>query len=116
MAKAQVKEQDIAVTGKTKRILALDLIRGYFLLVIAINHIELYPNGYDLFTGKGRLFVSAAEGFFFMSGLLIGMVYRRRLQLGMKFVFKKMWKRALQLYVGSVVTTLLFVGWAVASN
>jgi hypothetical protein len=102
-------EQDIAVTTNTNnRIYALDIIRGLFLIVILINHIEMYPNLFDLFTGRGRLLVSAAEGFFFMSGLLVGMVYRRRLSLGMKFVFTKMWKRAGELYIGSILLTLLF--------
>ena len=112
----QVQESDVGVAGKSRRILALDLLRGFFLLVIMIDHIELFPNGFDFFTGKGRLFVSAAEGFFFMSGLLIGMVYKRRLHLGMKFIFMKMWKRAAQLYLASIFFTLLFVVWAVVSN
>src|SRR3954466_14178860 len=95
-------QEDIVVKSKTprsRRILAFDLIRGFFLLIIMVDHIELYPNGFDVFTGKGRLWVSAAEGFFFISGLLIGMVYRRRLALGMKFIFKKMWRRAAELYI-----------------
>jgi len=93
---------------KSNRIVEFDVLRGWFLINILINHIELYPNGFDYFTGRGRLFVSAAEGFFFMSGLLVGLVYKRRLQFGMRFIFKKMWYRALELYVGSVVLTLLF--------
>ena len=99
-----------------QRIKSLDILRGYFLVVILINHIELYPSGFDLFTGRGRLLVSAAEGFFFMSGLLVGMVYKRRLALGMRFIFRKMWKRAFQLYLGSVVLTLLFTALAIFLN
>src|SRR3954462_14501653 len=111
-------EQDIAVTTtrQNNRIYALDIIRGFFLIVIMINHIELYPNFFDLFTGRGRLLVSAAEGFFFMSGLLIGMVYKRRIALGMRFIFKKMWKRAFVLYIASVFFTLLFTLLAVHFN
>ena len=108
---ADSKENDVAVAGKTKRILSLDLLRGFFLLVIMIDHVELYPNGWDFFTGKGRLWVSAAEGFFFMSGLLIGMMYKRRLHLGMKFIFKKMWTRAAQLYAAGVGFTFFYLGW-----
>ena len=108
---AQIKESDIAIAGKTKRILSLDLLRGFFLIVIMIDHVELYPNGWDFLTGKGRLWVSAAEGFFFMSGLLIGMMYKRRLHLGMKFIFKKMWTRAAELYVAGVTLTLIFLCW-----
>jgi hypothetical protein len=107
---------DAAIAGKSQRILAFDLIRGIFLLVIMVDHIELYPNGLDLFTGKGRLWVSAAEGFFFMSGLLIGMVYKRRLYLGMKFIFKRMWLRAAELYVVGVGLTFVFLAWAIYSN
>jgi hypothetical protein len=105
---ADTQERDIAVSGKTKRILSFDIIRGFLLLVILVGHIELPPNFYDFFTGRGRLFVSAAEGFFFLSGLLVGMVYRRRVGLGMRFIFKKMWARAAELYVGSVVLTLVY--------
>lgn len=111
------QDQDIAVTtGKTKRIYAFDVIRGIFLVVILVNHVELYPNLFDLFTGRGRLLVSAAEGFFFMSGLLVGMVYRRRLVNGFKFVFSSMWTRALELYVGSIILTLLFTAGAIYLN
>ncbi len=109
-------EEDIAVKGKTKRILAFDLMRGFFLLVIMVDHIELYPNGLDVFTGKGRLWVSAAEGFFFMSGLLIGMIYRRRLALGMKYIFTKMWKRAAELYIAGVGLTLFYLSWVEFSH
>lgn len=110
--------EDITLSAKTtsQRIVALDIIRGFFLIVILIDHIELYPNGFDLFTGRGRLLVSAAEGFFFMSGLLVGMVYKRRIAQGMRFVFKKMWTRALELYIGSVLLSLLFTAAAVYLN
>lgn len=110
------RQEDIVGAGKTKRILAFDLIRGFFLMMIMVDHIELYPNGWDFFTGKGRLWVSAAEGFFFLSGLLIGMMYKRRLHLGMKFIFKKMWKRAAQLYVAGVGSTFLFLAWVDFTN
>ena len=100
-----------AKVPKTQRILTFDLLRGFFLLVIMIDHIELYPNGFDFLTGKGRLWVSAAEGFFFMSGLLIGMIYKRRIHFGMKFIFKKMWIRAAELYAAGVGFTFLYLGW-----
>ncbi|HVS78904.1 MAG TPA: OpgC domain-containing protein [Candidatus Saccharimonadales bacterium] len=107
-------EEDVVVKAnvpRTKRILAFDLIRGLFLIIIMIDHIELTPSGWDLLTGKGELWVSAAEGFFFLSGLLIGMIYRRRIALGMKFIFKKMWKRAIELYVVGTGLTLLYLCW-----
>lgn len=111
-----VQENGVSVSAKPNRILAFDLLRGYFLMVIMIDHIELYPNILDFFTGKGRLFVSAAEGFFFLSGLLIGIVYKRRLALGTKFIFGKIWRRAFQLYLGSIVLTLFYVALAVYTH
>ncbi|HZP55421.1 MAG TPA: OpgC domain-containing protein, partial [Candidatus Saccharimonadales bacterium] len=104
-------EEDIVIKAKTNRIMAIDLIRGLFLLVIMIDHVELYPNGWDYLTGRGRLWVSAAEGFFFLSGLLIGMIYKRRTHLGMRFIFKKMWKRALELYIVGTLLTFIFLAW-----
>ncbi len=109
-------EEDVVVKGRTKRILAIDLLRGFFLLVIMVDHVELYPNGWDLFTGKGRLWVSAAEGFFFLSGLLIGMIYKRRLHLGMKYIFRKMWQRALELYLAGTALTFIFLAWVEFTN
>lgn len=113
---ANVAENDVVVAGKTPRILAFDLIRGFFLLVIMIDHVELYPNIFDFLTGKGRLWVSAAEGFFFLSGLLIGMMYKRRLRLGMKFIFRKMWKRAVELYIVGTGFTFLYLCWVEFTN
>lgn len=111
-----IVEEDVVVRAKTRRILAIDLIRGFFLAVILIDHIELYPNGWDFLTGRGRLWVSAAEGFFFLSGLLIGMIYKRRLHLGMKFIFRKMWQRALELYVTGTALTFLFLSWVLFTH
>jgi fucose 4-O-acetylase-like acetyltransferase len=83
-------------------------LRGFFLFVIIIDHIELYPGFFDFFAGRGRLWVSAAEGFFFISGLLVGYIYRRKLAKGFRFIWTKMWKRAAMLYGVSIVLTLLF--------
>lgn len=102
--------------SKADRILSFDLLRGFLLVIILIDHVELYPSFFDLLTGRGRLFVSAAEGFFALSGLLIGMIYRRRIAQGMKFIFSKMWLRALELYIASVVFTLGYAFWAVMAN
>lgn len=101
---------------KRNRILTFDLLRGFFLIVILIDHIELYPSLFDLLTGRGRLYASAAEGFFALSGLLVGMVYRRRLARGIKYIFGRMWLRALELYIASIVLTLGYVFWAITSN
>ncbi len=103
-----------ALTGASKRIGAFDLLRGFFLLVVIIDHVELYPSGFDFVTGRGQLWVSAAEGFFFLSGLLVGIVNRKKIASDVGLVFRKLWSRAALLYVCSVSLTLLFTAWAIA--
>lgn len=98
---------------ETKRIASIDIIRGYFLFVIIIDHLGRYFGFYDLFTGGGTQWVSAAEGFFFVSGIMIGLVRGRKLiNEPMKNVIKKVWSRVGILYIWSVLLTVLFTGIA----
>jgi len=103
------KFSEIVTKAKSERILAFDLLRGYFLFVILLNHLEFYPNGLDFLTGRGILYVSTAEGFFVVSGLVLGIVRGRKLiNQPLKVATKLLWKRAFQLYVTSIVLTLIF--------
>jgi len=89
-------------------------MRGYFLSVILLNHLQYYPSGLDIFTGRGMLYASTAEGFFAVSGIVLGIIRGRKL---IDAPFKKaaamLWKRSFQLYLTSIVLTLLFtfIGW-----
>jgi len=56
------------------RDLALDLLRGYFLVVIMIDHLRYAANPLYLVSGHKSLWVTAAEGFVLISGLLVGML------------------------------------------
>ena len=94
---------------RSERILAFDLLRGYFLCVILFNHLQYYPSGLGLLTGRGILYVSTAEGFFVVSGIVLGIVRGRKLlDQPLKVATKLLWKRALQLYVTTIILTLLF--------
>lgn len=94
---------------KSERILAFDLVRGYFLFVILLNHLEFYPNGLGLLTGRGLLYVSTAEGFFVVSGIVLGIVRGRKLiYQPLSVATKLLWKRAFQLYLTTIVLTLMF--------
>lgn len=94
---------------KISRIISIDLIRGYFLFVILVDHFGRNFSIYDLFTGGGQQWVSAAEGFFFVSGLMIGLIRGRKLiNEPIWTVTKKVWSRALQLYIWAVSLTLFF--------
>lgn len=95
--------------AKSERILAFDLLRGYFLAVILFNHLQYYPSGLDAFTGRGILYVSTAEGFFVVSGIVLGIVRGQKL-LAQPFnvAAKLLWKRAFQLYITTIVLSFLF--------
>jgi hypothetical protein len=96
------------------RILTFDIMRGYFLSVILFNHLQYYPSPLTLFTGNGLLYASTAEGFFAVSGIVLGIIRGRKL---IEAPFKKaaalLWKRSFQLYLTSIILTLLFtfIGW-----
>ncbi len=93
---------------KRERILALDLLRGSFLVAIFINHIAWSPTLYDLITGQSHLFASAAEGFFAISGILVGYIYGPRILHKTKDTVVKLLKRAGWLYLLSISFTLLY--------
>ncbi|MET0979645.1 MAG: OpgC domain-containing protein, partial [Candidatus Saccharimonadales bacterium] len=103
----------------SSRILTFDLLRGYFLVAIILDHLAFYPNGLDWWTGRGILYVSAAEGFFLISGIVLGIVRGSKLaDKPFAIVAKLLLKRALQLYITAIVLMLLFtfVGWLFLDN
>jgi hypothetical protein len=57
------------------RLQHLDTLRGFLLALMAVNHI---PSALHAFTDHPLGFVSAAEGFVFMAGLMAGYVYTRK--------------------------------------
>ena len=66
----------------------------------------LYP-----LTGGNRFFVSAAEGFIFLSGLMVGLIYGRRIDRdGLATVQLRLLRRALTLYGVTLGLTFTFVG------
>lgn len=98
--------------GQTnKRIETFDLMRGFFVLVIIIDHLQRWPGIFDWITGQGRLWVSAAEGFILISGIMIGLVRgRKNIQLPIKEVAKKLWKRAALLYFCAIFAAIATLG------
>lgn len=104
---------------KSKRILTFDLLRGYFMVSIILNHLQWYPNGFDWVTFRGSLFVSAAEGFFFISGIVLGIIRGRKLlDAPFKTAALLLINRGVLLYVISVVLMLFFTftGWLFMDN
>lgn len=102
------------VKKKSTRIATFDLLRGYFMLSIIINHLEWYPNGLDWVAFRGTLLVSAAEGFFLISGIVLGIVRGAKLRTKpFREAAILLIKRGVLLYVVSVILAFLFtlIGW-----
>ncbi len=94
-------------------------MRGYFLVAIILDHLAFYPNGLDWWSGRGSLHVSAAEGFFLISGIVLGIVRGSKLiDKPFKLVATLLLKRAVQLYITAIVLMLLFtlIGWLFLDN
>ena len=73
------------------RDLRLDLLRGYAVFAMAVDHIG-GGNALHLLTGGNRFLVSAAEAFVFISGVTVGMVYGRYpLRLAARRGFGRAW-------------------------
>ena len=99
---------------KSSRIATFDLLRGYFMVSIVINHLQWYPNGLDWVAMRGSLLVSAAEGFFVISGIVLGIVRGAKLRAQpFRTAAMLLLKRGALLYVVSVILTLSFtvIGW-----
>ncbi len=104
----------VAEKKKSSRILTFDLLRGYFLVAILLDHLNFFPNGLDWWSARGSLYVTTAEGFFLISGIVLGIVRGAKLiDLPFSHVSKLLLKRGVQLYVTSAVMILLFtlIGW-----
>ena len=90
-----------------KRDLRLDFLRGFFVLVMLIDHIGGNSPLYYLTFGD-RFFVSAAEGFFLISGIVAGIVYSRVMQRqGLKSGIIKALNRLLTLYLITICLSIL---------
>lgn len=95
-----------------ERIDLFDLLRGYFVLVLIIDHLERWPGVLDWISGQGRLWASAAEGFFIVSGIMIGMIRgRKAIDKPLWDVTKQLWGRGFQLYIWAVGLSLFFSLW-----
>lgn len=94
-----------------KRFEIIDGMRGYFLVFMLINHL-IFVGGYWLVEINHRqfAFVEDAQGFVFLSGLLVGMVYAgKMLKTGYRVGQSKIWSRAFELYryaMGTVLAVL----------
>ena len=84
----------------------LDALRGLFLVWMVLTHL---PTWYSDLVNQPLGFVTSAEGFVFVSALLVGRLYIRDLLRDPGTVRAKLWKRSLKIYgYHLVMLTLAF--------
>jgi hypothetical protein len=92
-----------------RRLVYLDALRGLLLVIMAINHI---PSPLQSVTDHTFGFVSAAEGFVFLAGLMAGMVYTKKLlRNGPTAMQEASVLRALTIYRYHLVTFFIVFAW-----
>jgi hypothetical protein len=103
----EVKKTEVK---KQNRLETLDHLRGFFIVTIIIDHLSRYPTFFGFLSGNAQLWVTAAEGFVGISGLLVGYVrgYKSR-HLPLKDVSGKLLRRALLLYAWSIIGSIVYV-------
>lgn len=98
-----------AFRQEADRDLRFDFLRGFCVLAMVVDHLA----GASLLTpltGGNRFYTSAAEGFVFISGLIVGLVYRRFAEReGLGSALRRLIERSWQLYTLTVAMTLLLV-------
>jgi hypothetical protein len=91
------------------RDLRLDVLRGFCVLAMIVNHIS-GGSPLHLLTGGDRFFTSAAAGFIVIAGCTAGMVYRKLVERdGLVPAMLKGWRRAWSLYLLTAGLTFFIV-------
>jgi hypothetical protein len=80
---------------KLERRPELDALRGLFLVWMTLTHL---PTRFSDFVNDTFGYVSSAEGFVFLSALLVGRIYMQRLVQDETGVRTQLWKRSLKIY------------------
>src|ERR1700691_5510494 len=80
---------------KLQRLPELDALRGLFLVWMTLTHL---PTRFSDFVNQPFGYISSAEGFVFLSALLIGRLYIRELIENPDGVRWHLWKRSLKIY------------------
>jgi hypothetical protein len=88
-----------------------DALRGLFLVWMTLTHL---PTRLSDLVNQPFGFVSSAEGFVFLSALLVGRVYMRQAIENGGRLRSKLWKRALRVYAYHVSLLLLAFTFAAA--
>ncbi len=100
---------EASADGGGKRDVRIDLLRGFCVFVMIVDHVGGESSWLYVFTGGNRFIVSAAEGFVLLSGFSMGMVYITVIhRKGVRAMFGKIFGRAWLLYTLTVGLTIVF--------
>ena len=98
-----------APEGAGKRDLRIDLLRGFCVFVMIVDHIGGETSWLYVLTGGNQFIVSAAEGFVLLSGFSMGMVHHLTIRRsGVGAMLGKVFGRAWLLYLLTVTLTIAF--------
>src|SRR5689334_24282722 len=85
----------------------LDWLRGLMLVLMTITHL---PTWFGAHAGQPFGFVSAAEGFVFLSAFLVGSVYTHTFRTrGLAAMRRALWARTLKVYAAHVALLLFLL-------
>src|SRR5919205_1136044 len=97
-----------APEAKERRDLRVDFLRGFCVFAMVVDHFGGQSWLYAI-TGGNRFYVSAAEGFIFISGFVMGQAYRgKRDRSGLVVAMTDALRRARTLYLATVTLTIVF--------
>lgn len=88
-------------------------------MAIILDHLRFFPSGLDVWSARGELFVTTAEGFFLISGLVLGIVRGSKLlDKPFSHVARLLINRSVQLYITAVCLVFIFtlIGWLMIDN
>jgi len=93
----------------SKRDLRVDLLRGFCVFVMIVDHVGGETSWLYVLTGGDSFIVSAAEGFVLLSGFSMGLIHRVTMQRhGVRATLERVFGRARFLYVMTVLLTMAF--------
>jgi hypothetical protein len=108
MAPATAQTGSPPARKKPARNQTIDVLRGLCIVMMITGHV-----GTSTYLNQGihfLRFVSGAEGFVFLAGLVMGFVYRRKMETGpIVAAYRAIWKRAATIWAVHCILVLLVV-------
>lgn len=94
----------------SKRDLRLDFLRGFAILVLIIDHVLVTDSWFHGISGNAEFIISAAELFYAISGVVVGMVASRQAE---SVAIRRSLRRTWELYLATISIALFFltVAW-----